>query len=103
MITRLPREVYAALSGAVAEVMKGRGAVSAPTFSILDTCFRRSLRRLTVPTVEMVFQDGAALRLAAANVMIDVDEVTTCMGFAPTGRVAIIDNKQQETFSLNFI
>ncbi|XP_074561053.1 aspartyl protease family protein At5g10770-like [Curcuma longa] len=103
VITRLPQEVYAALSGAVAEAMKGRGAVPALAFSILDTCFRGSLRRLAVPAVEMVFQDGTTLRLAAANVMIDVDEETTFLAFASAGRVAINDNKLQETFSLNFI
>ncbi|XP_042414219.1 aspartyl protease family protein At5g10770-like [Zingiber officinale] len=100
VITRLPREVYSSLSAAVTAAMKGRGAVPAPAFSILDTCFRGSLRRLAVPSVEMVFQGGAALRLAAANVMIDVDEATTCLAFAPAGRVAIIGNKQQETYSV---
>ncbi|CAD5186996.1 unnamed protein product [Musa acuminata subsp. malaccensis] len=98
VITRLPVDVYDALSSAVAAAL--RGYRRAPAYSILDTCFRGSLSRLAVPAVDMVFQGGATLRLAARNVMIDVDSSTTCLAFAPSGSVAIIGNKQQQTFSV---
>ncbi|CAL9753687.1 unnamed protein product [Musa acuminata subsp. burmannicoides] len=98
VITRLPSNVYAALSSAIAAALNEYPRQ--PAYSILDTCFRGSLSRLAVPTVEMVFQGGATLRLAPRNVMIDVDGSTTCLAFAPARRVAIIGNKQQETFSV---
>ncbi|URE06462.1 aspartic proteinase [Musa troglodytarum] len=98
VITRLPSNVYAALSSAIAAAL--REYPRQPAYSILDTCFRGSLSRLAVPAVAMVFQGGATLRLAPRNVMIDVDGSTTCLAFAPARRVAIIGNKQQETFSV---
>ncbi|CAL9124066.1 unnamed protein product [Musa textilis] len=98
VITRLPSDVYDALSGAVAAAL--RGYPRAPAYSILDTCFKGGLSRLAVPAVEMVFRGGATLRLAPGNVMIDVDSSTTCLAFAPSGRVAIVGNKQQETYSV---
>ncbi|CAL9097574.1 unnamed protein product [Musa acuminata var. zebrina] len=98
VITRLPSDVYDALSSAVAAAL--RGYPRAPAYSILDTCFKGGLSRLAVPAVEMAFQGGATLRLAPRNVMIDVDSSTTCLAFAPSGRVAIVGNKQQETYSV---
>ncbi|XP_073010012.1 aspartyl protease family protein At5g10770-like [Typha latifolia] len=98
VITRLPSDVYSALSKAVAAAMRGSPRASA--YSILDTCFKGSFGRLTVPQVDLVFQGGAALRLAKNNVMIDVDGSTTCLAFAPAGSVAIIGNTQQQTFTV---
>ncbi|WOL12341.1 hypothetical protein Cni_G21107 [Canna indica] len=98
VITRLPPDVYDALSGAVAAALKG--SPRAPAYSILDTCFVGSASRLAVPAVEMVFQGGATLKLPPRNVMVDVDDSTTCLAFAPAGEVAIIGNKQQQTFSV---
>ncbi|WOK95441.1 hypothetical protein Cni_G04148 [Canna indica] len=98
VITRLPSDVYDALSAAVAAALKRYPR--APAYSILDTCFKGSLSKMAVPEVNMVFQGGATLRLAARNVMIDVDDSTTCLAFAPAGRVAIIGNKQQQTYSV---
>ncbi|XP_042374065.1 aspartyl protease family protein At5g10770-like [Zingiber officinale] len=100
VITRLPSDVYDALSRAVAAALKRYRR--APAYSILDTCFVGSLSKLAVPPVELIFQGGAALRLPAKNVMIDVDESTTCLAFAPSGDVAIIGNTQQQTFSVAY-
>uniref|UniRef100_A0A0E0LAV1 Peptidase A1 domain-containing protein n=1 Tax=Oryza punctata TaxID=4537 RepID=A0A0E0LAV1_ORYPU len=98
VITRLPANVYTALSRAVAAAMAG--AQRAPTYSILDTCFQGAAAGLRVPRVDMVFAGGATLRLAPGNVLIDVDDSTTCLAFAPTGGTAIIGNTQQQTFSV---
>ncbi|PWZ23361.1 Aspartyl protease family protein [Zea mays] len=98
VITRLPTGVYSALSKAVAGAMKGTPRASA--FSILDTCFQGQAARLRVPEVTMAFAGGAALKLAARNLLVDVDSATTCLAFAPARSAAIIGNTQQQTFSV---
>ncbi|PUZ61084.1 hypothetical protein GQ55_4G242600 [Panicum hallii var. hallii] len=98
VITRLPTSVYSALSKAVAAAMGG--AARAPAFSILDTCFEGQASRLGVLAVGMAFAGGATLKLPTRNVLIDVDDSTTCLAFAPTDSTAIIGNMQQQTFSV---
>ncbi|KAJ1259091.1 hypothetical protein BS78_10G126900 [Paspalum vaginatum] len=98
VITRLPTTVYTALSKAVAAAMSG--AQRAPAYSILDTCFEGQASQLRVPSVAMAFAGGASLKLATRNVLIDVDDSTTCLAFAPTDSTAIIGNTQQQTFSV---
>ncbi|TVU11524.1 hypothetical protein EJB05_45116 [Eragrostis curvula] len=98
VISRLPTSVYTALSKAVAAAMSG--TPSAPAFSILDTCFQGQASQLRVPAVNMAFAGGASLKLATRNVLIDVNDSTTCLAFAPTDSTAIIGNTQQQTFSV---
>uniref|UniRef100_A0ACD6AIW1 Uncharacterized protein n=1 Tax=Avena sativa TaxID=4498 RepID=A0ACD6AIW1_AVESA len=98
VITRLPTAVYDALSKALATAMSG--APRAPAYSILDTCFEGQVSKLHVPAVDMVFAGGATLKLAPGNVLIDVDDSTTCLAFAATDSTAIIGNTQQQTFSV---
>ncbi|XP_062220144.1 aspartyl protease family protein At5g10770-like [Phragmites australis] len=98
VITRLPTGVYSALSKAVAGAMKG--ARRASSFSILDTCFQGQASQLRVPAVNMAFAGGAVLKLAARNLLVDVDSATTCLAFAPARSAAIIGNTQQQTFSV---
>ncbi|CAL5019283.1 unnamed protein product [Urochloa decumbens] len=98
VITRLPTAVYSALSKAVAAAMKG--TPTAPAFSILDTCFQGQAARLRAPAVNMAFAGGAVLKLAARNLLVDVDSATTCLAFAPAQSAAIIGNTQQQTFSV---
>ncbi|RLN07304.1 hypothetical protein C2845_PM11G28090 [Panicum miliaceum] len=98
VITRLPTRVYSALSKAVAAAMKGTPRASA--FSILDTCFQGQASQVRAPAVSMAFAGGAALKLAARNLLVDVDSATTCLAFAPARSAAIIGNTQQQTFSV---
>ncbi|KAG2661139.1 aspartyl protease family protein At5g10770-like [Panicum virgatum] len=98
VITRLPTGVYSALSKAVAAAMKG--TPSAPAFSILDTCFQGQASQVRAPAVSMAFAGGAVLKLAARNLLVDVDSATTCLAFAPARSAAIIGNTQQQTFSV---
>ncbi|GJN28947.1 hypothetical protein PR202_gb17125 [Eleusine coracana subsp. coracana] len=98
VITRLPTTVYAALSQAVTAAMGGTPRAEA--YSILDTCFQGQASRLSVPAVTMAFAGGATVRLAAQNVLIDVDDATTCLAFAATDSTAIVGNTQQQTFSV---
>ncbi|BAF09870.1 aspartyl protease family protein At5g10770 [Oryza sativa Japonica Group] len=98
VITRLPTSVYSALSKAVAAAMKGTSRASA--YSILDTCFKGQASRVSAPAVTMSFAGGAALKLSAQNLLVDVDDSTTCLAFAPARSAAIIGNTQQQTFSV---
>jgi hypothetical protein len=98
VITRLPTSVYTALSNAVAAAM--RGTPRAEAYSILDTCFQGQASQLRVPAVSMAFAGGATLKLATRNVLIDVDDSTTCLAFAATDSTAIIGNTQHQTFSV---
>ncbi|VAI73266.1 unnamed protein product [Triticum turgidum subsp. durum] len=98
VITRLPTAVYTALSKALGAAMGG--APRAPAHSILDTCFKGQASTLRVPAMDMAFPGGATLKLAPGNVLIDVDESTTCLAFAATDSTAIIGNTQQQTFSV---
>ncbi|KQK18505.1 aspartyl protease family protein At5g10770 [Brachypodium distachyon] len=97
VITRLPTPVYTALSKAVGAAL---AAPSAPAYSILQTCFKGQVAKLPVPAVNMAFAGGATLRLTPGNVLVDVNETTTCLAFAPTDSTAIIGNTQQQTFSV---
>ncbi|VAI60232.1 unnamed protein product [Triticum turgidum subsp. durum] len=98
VITRLPTTVYDSLSKAVAGAMKGTKRADA--YSILDTCFVGQASSLRVPAVSMGFSGGAALKLSAQNLLVDVDSSTTCLAFAPARSAAIIGNTQQQTFSV---
>ncbi|XP_037459917.1 aspartyl protease family protein At5g10770-like isoform X2 [Triticum dicoccoides] len=98
VITRLPTAVYTALSKALGAAMGG--APRSPAYSILDTCFKGQASTLRVPAMDMAFPGGATLKLAPGNVLIDVDESTTCLAFAATDSTAIIGNTQQQTFSV---
>ncbi|KAJ1699833.1 hypothetical protein LUZ63_008345 [Rhynchospora breviuscula] len=98
VISRLPSDVYDALSTAVSAAMKGTPKASA--YSILDTCFKGSSSKLRAPAVSLTFQGGATLKLPTDNVFIDVDSSTTCLAFAPSSRVAIVGNTQQQSFSV---
>ncbi|KAG1327321.1 putative Aspartyl protease family protein [Cocos nucifera] len=100
VISRLPLDVYSALIKLVVAALRGHPRALA--YSILDTCYRGSAKGLPVPKVDTVFQGGAALRLPTRNVMIDVDSSTTCLAFAPTDRVVIIENRQQQTFRVAY-
>ncbi|KAG8072174.1 hypothetical protein GUJ93_ZPchr0006g42930 [Zizania palustris] len=98
VITRLPTNVYSALSKAVAGAMKGTPSASA--YSILDTCFKSQASQVRAPAVTMAFSGGAVLNLSARNLLVDVDSSTTCLAFAPARSAAIIGNTQQQTFSV---
>lgn len=100
VITRIPSDIYTALKEAVTEAMKKRKYRSGPAYSILDACFVGSTKNVVLPEVSMVFEGGAEVKLPVKNVMIDVDVETTCLAFAEAGSVAIIGNRQQQTFNV---
>ncbi|KAK1296388.1 Protein ASPARTIC PROTEASE IN GUARD CELL 1 [Acorus calamus] len=98
VISRIQPAVYDALSRAVARAMTG--VARAPGYSILDTCFKGSAARVgaRAPAVKMVFEGGAELDLKPQNLLIDIDSGTTCLAFAKASGVAIVGNRQQQTF-----
>ncbi|KAG0466401.1 hypothetical protein HPP92_017981 [Vanilla planifolia] len=97
VITRLPEEVYSALSRAVVAAV-GRKTPRAAAYSILDTCYKRRKEDLRVPEVDLMFDEGAVVRLPAGNVMLEVEKGTTCLAFSAASKFAIIGNWQQQTF-----
>ncbi|KAJ6317111.1 hypothetical protein OIU78_020233 [Salix suchowensis] len=105
VITRLPMSMYAALRQAFVKIMSTKYA-QAPTYSILDTCFKASLKSLSaVPEIKMIFQGGADLTLRAPNIMIEADQGITCLAFAGSSgskQVAIIGNRQQQTYNIAY-
>ncbi|KAJ6756833.1 ASPARTYL PROTEASES [Salix purpurea] len=105
VITRLPMSMYAALRQAFVKIMSTKYA-QAPAYSILDTCFKGSLKSLSaVPEIKMIFQGGADLTLRAPNILIEADQGITCLAFAGSSgsnQVAIIGNRQQQTYSIAY-
>ncbi|XP_059658550.1 aspartyl protease family protein At5g10770-like [Cornus florida] len=102
VITRLPMSVYKAFTNEFTKVMSPKHK-TAPAFSILDACFKGSVKgMLAVPKVRMVFQGGADLVLSPQNLLIDVDKGNTCLAFAGSNDFAIIGNHQQQTFSVAY-
>ncbi|KAL0922697.1 hypothetical protein M5K25_006706 [Dendrobium thyrsiflorum] len=99
VITRLPEEVYSAVSAAVVRAIGGKVA-RAPAYSILDTCFKGSAAEVPTPEVAFVFGGGAVVRLPGSNVMIDVDSGVSCLAFAAEKLETIIGNWQQKTFDI---
>ncbi|KAA8544832.1 hypothetical protein F0562_019616 [Nyssa sinensis] len=105
-ITRLPMSIYTALRQAFVKIMMSSNYQMAPPYSILDACFKGSLKEMSaVPKVGMIFQGGADLTLAPHNILFDVDKGITCLAFATnsaTGGVAIIGNHQQQTYKVGY-
>ncbi|KDP29019.1 hypothetical protein JCGZ_16408 [Jatropha curcas] len=102
VITRLPTSIYATLRQEFVKVMSARYA-QAPGYSILDTCFRGSVKSMSaVPEIRMIFQGGADLSLGAPNILIEADDGVTCLAFATSNRIAIIGNHQQLTYNIAY-
>lgn len=100
VVTRLPPEVYSALSEAVVSVLEKKRYRRAPAYLMLSACFVGQASGVELPQVSLVFEGGSAMVLPTRNVMVDVDRETTCLGFAAASGVAIIGNRQQQTFDV---
>ncbi|EPS57666.1 hypothetical protein M569_17150, partial [Genlisea aurea] len=104
VITRLPSAVYSALRTELVRIISP-AFQSAGAISILDACFSGTFNEVSraAPSVQLIFQGGAAVDLAPKNVFIEVQTGTTCLSFAansnPNG-IAIIGNQQQQTFDI---
>lgn len=105
VITRLPMPVYTALQNAFVKIMSKKYA-PAPGVSILDTCFKGSVKSMSaVPEIQLIFLGGADLSLKVQNTLIEIEKGTTCLaiagssGYAP---IAIIGNYQQQTFKVAY-
>lgn len=102
VITRLPMSIYAALRQAFVKIMSARYA-QAPGYSILDTCFKGSLKSMSAaPEIRMIFQGGADLSLRAPNILIEAEKGVTCLAFASSNQIAIIGNHQQQTYNIAY-
>lgn len=104
-ISRLSAPVYGALREELVKIISSKYKLS-ESFSILDTCFAGTAAEIAtvVPAVEMRFEGGAELKLAAKNVMLEVENGRTCLSFAANSdirdSIAIIGNQQQQTIEV---
>ncbi|KAL2495688.1 Eukaryotic aspartyl protease family protein [Forsythia ovata] len=101
-ISRLTTSVYKALRRELVRIISSKYRVT-EAYSILDACFKGTSVEISkiVPTVQLIFQGGADLDLAPHNVIIEVENGTTCLGFAGSfDEFAIIGNQQQQTFEV---
>ncbi|KAI3456627.1 hypothetical protein Pfo_013290 [Paulownia fortunei] len=103
-ISRLATPVYSALREQLVKIISSKYKM-AEAFSILDACFIGSSDQISsiVPSVQLIFQGGAALNLEPQNVIIEVEKGTTCLSFAGNSNIrdiAIIGNQQQQTFDI---
>ncbi|TKY72310.1 aspartic protease in guard cell 1 [Spatholobus suberectus] len=103
VITRLPVPVYNALKKSFVMIMSKKYA-EAPGFSILDTCFKGSVKGMsTVPEIQMIFRGGAGLALKAHNTLIEIEKGVTCLAIAASSNpISIIGNYQQQTFKVAY-
>uniref|UniRef100_A0ACD5Z6K2 Uncharacterized protein n=1 Tax=Avena sativa TaxID=4498 RepID=A0ACD5Z6K2_AVESA len=97
IITRLPPTAYSALSSAFKDGMKQYP--TAPSRSILDTCFDFDGQdNVTIPSVSLVFDGGAVVDLDANGIILG-----SCLAFTATdddGTTGIIGNVQQRTLEV---
>ncbi|XP_010429875.1 PREDICTED: aspartyl protease family protein At5g10770-like [Camelina sativa] len=100
VITRLPPSIYQAVK---TEFLKQfSGFPSAPSYSILDTCFNlTSYGDISIPTIKMIFQGNAELEVDVTGVFYFVkpDASLVCLALASLSyedEVGIIGNYQQK-------
>ncbi|XVF86303.1 hypothetical protein PTKIN_Ptkin18bG0029100 [Pterospermum kingtungense] len=99
VITRLPPTIYKALK---AEFLKQFSSFpSAPTFSILDTCFNLSAyQEVEVPTIKLQFEGNAQMNVDISGVFyfVKTDASQVCLALARLkfeDEIGIIANYQQ--------
>ncbi|KAF6145688.1 hypothetical protein GIB67_028909 [Kingdonia uniflora] len=100
IITRLPLRVYEALQEAFVKNTMSKRYKQAPSYSILDTCFKANGKSMTIPEVSIIFSGDARLKLGADNIVIQVEDGIKCLAFASNGAtngISIIGNRQQES------
>ncbi|KAL3512002.1 hypothetical protein ACH5RR_024719 [Cinchona calisaya] len=99
VITRLPPSIYEAVK---AEFLKQfSGYPSAPSFSILDTCFNLSTYdEVDIPTIKMQFEGDAELTVDVTGIVYfaKIDATQVCLALASLtyeDEIGIIGNYQQ--------
>ncbi|KZV32897.1 Aspartic protein nepenthesin-2 precursor [Dorcoceras hygrometricum] len=102
-ISRLSAPVYSALKQEFVKIVSTKYKI-APSFSILDACFYGTFDQIStaIPSVELIFQGGADLKLGPHNIIIEVEKGTTCLAFASSSGTVIIGNTQQQTFDITY-
>ncbi|XP_073314049.1 aspartyl protease family protein At5g10770-like isoform X1 [Primulina huaijiensis] len=102
-ISRLSAPVYSALKQEYINIVSTKYKI-APSFSILDACFHGTFDQIStaIPSVELIFQGGANLKLAPHNIILEVEKGTTCLAFASSSGMVIIGNTQQQTFDITY-
>ncbi|PAN26084.1 hypothetical protein PAHAL_4G346300 [Panicum hallii] len=97
VVTRLPPEAYRALRAAFRKEMRMYPRRAVPPSSLLDTCFNLT-GDVKVPSVSLVFERGATVKLDASGIIL-----RGCLAFASAGddgAPGIIGNLQQRTLEV---
>ncbi|XP_010259084.1 PREDICTED: aspartyl protease family protein At5g10770-like [Nelumbo nucifera] len=102
VITRLPPAAYAALRSAFRQAMSKYPSTS--SLSILDTCYDLSgYNTVTIPTITLHFGGGTGLAVDSSGILVVASLSQVCLAFAGNSDpsdVAILGNKQQQTFEV---
>nr|DAD19587.1 TPA_asm: hypothetical protein HUJ06_021050 [Nelumbo nucifera] len=102
VITRLPPAAYSALRSAFRQATSSYP--SAPSYSILDTCFNPGGQStIRIPKIVLHFAGGVDLDVDASGIVILASSSQLCLAFAGNSSpssVAILGNTQQKTFEV---
>ncbi|KAJ4980142.1 hypothetical protein NE237_010922 [Protea cynaroides] len=102
VITRLPPAAYSALRSAFRQAMSKYPSASA--YSILDTCYNLAgYSTISVPTIVLSFGGGTNLNVDQSGILVQASSTQYCLAFAGNSAstdVAILGNKQQQTFEV---
>ncbi|KAL6658235.1 hypothetical protein ACP70R_003821 [Stipagrostis hirtigluma subsp. patula] len=102
VLAYVPSPAYAALRSAFRRSM--RRYERAPALDSMDTCYNfTGVTRVKIPSVALVFADGATVSLSARGVLYVSTVSQTCLAFAPTAdetQVGVLGNTQQRTFTV---
>uniref|UniRef100_A0A2P2MFB1 Uncharacterized protein MANES_16G132600 n=1 Tax=Rhizophora mucronata TaxID=61149 RepID=A0A2P2MFB1_RHIMU len=102
VITRLPPRAYSALRSAFRRKMSKYP--TAPSLSILDTCYDlHSYETITVPKISLFFKGGIQVDVDKAGIFYVNNSSQVCLAFAGNSNatdLAIFGNVQQQTLEV---
>ncbi|CAA0816615.1 Eukaryotic aspartyl protease family protein [Striga hermonthica] len=104
-ITRLPSDVYKALSSEFRRVMRTKyrykGAFYDCFDGFFDTCFVPNSNKIHVPSVSFTFQNNVQVNLDASGTVYVVNKSLICFAFTNGGADWVtFGNTQQKTFEV---
>ncbi|KAL8504290.1 hypothetical protein ACS0TY_022868 [Phlomoides rotata] len=102
VITRLPPAAYTTMSDTFRKLMAKY--TSAPSYSILDTCYDFSgYTSVTIPTISFTFGGNVKVNLDPTGILVLISSSRVCLAFAgnsDAADIAIFGNTQQKTLEV---
>ncbi|GER48655.1 eukaryotic aspartyl protease family protein [Striga asiatica] len=101
VISRLPSDVYKALSSKFRQAMRTKYGYKGDFFGdgFFDTCFVPNSNKTPVPSVSFTFQNNVKVDLDASGTVYVFNESFVCLAFTDDN-FAIFGNTQQKTFEV---